>query len=320
MKRFLALLPAAVFLMSVAVPVFAYEYNGYEYRGYEYNGYEGGYDYNDYKYNGYAPTAVTAERKIVSGYIGEVTQVGYNYEVKIVDDTGHIVVAVTVPRVGGFVFDYTTGLPALLSDHYGNRVVAVINYDNAALAFAINAEGTLNLHTIEALKRDGDALHVTVEGGGLILSLNQYTDLLSWQTHQAIALDEFKVGDEVVFWYGFVATSYPAQTYPSRALRLVPAPVLEYEYGYPEAHELKGGIVRAGVNLYRVNLNAEAKGYTVVWNNALRRAELTRDGKVVTLAVDSAFFYVNGEAYTMTAPSLLEGGRLFAPADFFARL
>jgi len=28
-------------------------------------------------------------------------------------------------------------------------------------------------------------------------------------------------------------------------------------------------------------------------------------------------FYVNGEQRTMSAPSLLTGGRLFAPADFF---
>ena len=346
MKRFLALLLSAVLLTSVTVPAFAEEYNGYGYNGYEYSGYEyngheyNGDEYDGYGYNGYedeynndhAPAAITAYRRTISGYVGEITQVGYHYEVKIIDDTGYVA-AVSVPVTGGFIFDYATGLPALLSDHGYNRVIVVTNYENDALAFAINVVGNLTLHTVEGLQRFGDILQVKVAGGSLVLTLTRDTVLLPWLTHREVTLDEFQVGDEVVFWNGVIDNGSPAQAYPSRAMRLVKPAVeeiekyeeyeeaYEEEYHHPyEAHELLGGIVRGGVNLYRVNLNAEAAGYNVHWNNYLRRAELTTNDTMVTLGVDTAFFYVNGEAFTMSAPSLLEGGRMFAPADFFARL
>ena len=330
MKRFLALLLAAVLVMGLAVPAFADEYNaGYNGNGYDYeNGYyyeNDHYDENGY-YNENGLSPVAAYRRTITGYVSDITQVGNYYEAKILDDAGKVLGVVAVPVTGGFVFEYATGLPASLADHGDNKVIAVVNYEYDALAFAINAEGMLNLHTIEALEWEGDTLLATVDGGGLILTLNEDTDLVAWLTRQVVTLDEFQVGDEVVFWYGFVALSFPAYATPSRALRLVPAQQdvdVEYPYEYPQpeaALELEGGIVRAGINLYRVNLNAEAAGYTVSWNNGLRRAELTKNGVVITLAVDSAVFYINGEAFTMQAPSLLEGGRLFAPADFFAKL
>jgi len=356
MKRFTALLLAVVLVLGLTAPVFGY--NGENGNGYD-NGNNNGYYNGENGYyngeNGYAFPAVwemferpfegyPAEHML--GFIGEITQADCgNYTVEILNADGEVqlIVWLLTGLVGHAVINAATGFPANLEDHNGGEVLVIYGPfytghnvpQTNALVIAINLdEVEYNVlpfhHVIEAIERDenGEVIKLTVDNGGLIVTLNEDTDLQAWLTRQIVVLDEFQVGDEVLLWYGFIAPMYPAMATAVRALRLVPArvelddePGYSYEYNYTgEPGELEGNIVRAGINLYRVNINADALGYTVTWNAELRRAELTMGDKIVTLAPGFAVFYVNGVAYTMSAPSLLEGGRLFAPADFFARL
>jgi len=182
-----------------------------------------------------------------------------------------------------------------------------------------------------------NALQITVDNGGLIVTLNEATELMPYLTREFLSLDALNVGDEVLLWLPMVAMSYPAQATATRLVRIAVASedvveVEEYEeeeyvpveveddYEQEVAFELVGAIERAGVTLFPVRDNADLLGFAVSWNHDLGRAELTFDGGLVTLAPGAAFFYVNGVSSTMNVPSLLEGGRMFAPASFFAAL
>ena len=225
-----------------------------------------------------------------------------------------------------------------------------------ALVIAINIgdeEGRVlpHHHTIEAIEpsEDGESLKLTVDNGDLIVSLDKDTQLMAHLTRQVVVLDEFQVGDEVLLWYGIVAQSHPAQTTAARALRLRAAHTevdetdniydyadeYEYEYDYPgeyvdeytndyepipESRELYGQIQVVDINLYRVGINAEAMGYSIYWNVVLQRAELVYGDKHITLQPGSAVMYVNGAPHSMSAPSLIQNDRLFAPKDFFENL
>ena len=347
MKRLTALFLAIALTAGLTVTAFAY--NG------ENNGYYNGLDNGSYENGNFPAVWEMFERPFgnyparrIFGFIGEVTQAECgNYTAEILNADGDVMLVVWMLDgiVGHAVIDAVTGFPAQLEDHGDGEVLVIYGPlytgheipQSNALVIAINVEATAynvmpHHHTIESINWDEDetSIRVTVDNGGLIVTLNEDTDLQAWLTRQVVLLDEFRVGDEVLLWYGMVATSYPAFAHAARALRLVPAGADLYdqpEYPYNdqepnqiELGELVGAITRVGIDLYRVNLNAEAMGYTVTWNAQLRRAELTLGEKVVTLAPGFAIFYVNGVAHTMSAPSLLDGGRLFAPADFFEAL
>jgi len=358
MKKFLALLLTLVFVLSLAIPVFAEngEYNGYNGYNNAYNG-ENGYYYNGeeaYEYGKQTPVWEAFDRPFpgypahrISGFIGELTQAEYgNYTVELLNDEGEVIRKfwlLSDLRGGTAIVDAVTGQPAELSDHNGGEVLVFYGPvythheipQSNALVIVVNLDAaefgpTPNHHIIEEIEWDenGEALKITVDNGGIVATLGPDTDLQPWMTRQIVILESFQVGDEVLLWYGPAITlSFPAFVTPTRALLLLPAQPdwneIETGYDYEEPYEelyLVGNIVRAGINLYRVNLNAEARGYDVTWNNELRRAELFMGDTVITLAPGFAVFYVNGEAHTMSAPSLLEGGRLFAPIDFFEML
>ena len=350
MKRILAMLLTVVLMLGLALPVFADNgengYNGYNDENGYYNGY---YENNgEDELNGYVPPQVTPARPTAAlpagsmiGYVGEVSQ----DRVEILDGYGEVQLVVLLVAGNYAVIDAVTGFAAELDDHDGGQVLVVygpivaqsLPPQSNALVIAINVDGVEynklpHHHVIEAIEWDEEALVVTVDNGGLLVTLNEDTDLQAWLTRQVVILDEFRVGDEVLLWYSVVGLSYPAQTTATRALRLVPAQYVADEdpvdNGYdvePTIDEngfVKTGesIVRAGVELWPVRVNAVAAGYTVVWNVELWRAELTVNGVEVVLIPGSAIIYVNGEAYPMSAPTLLEGGTLFAPADFFDKL
>jgi len=360
MKRFCAILLTIALLAGLATPVLAYDDNGYYNSGNE-NGNNGYYNNNGNGTNGengygYPALWEAFDRphgeyhaKRIIGVIGEKNQAACgNYTLEILDAEGEVkLILWLLPNMrGGYaVVDTVTGFPAELENHKGEE--ALIFYgpvyttheipQSNALVIVVNINDdeydilpAPSLHTIEALRwnETEDALIISVDNGGMYVTLNHGTDLLPWLTRQIVTLEEFQIGDEVLLWYGAVALSFPAQTTATRAVRLVPMhqepqdieeTVYEYnhETGHGVAPALVGHMSVAGIDLYRVNLNAEERGFDVVWNNQLRRAELTRGDTVITLAPGFAVFYVNGEQRTMSAPSLLTGGRLFAPADFF---
>ena len=391
MKRILALLLATALVMGLSVPVFADNgYNGNGENGYDYeagayyngeNGYNGNGEngYNGYEYQG--PAVWEAfDRPFrgydsvygalsITGYIGEITLADCgNYTVEILDAEGNAKRIVwLLPALGYAVIDANTGQPAELEDHGGGEVLVFYGpnatFHNVpqsnALVIAINVEEAEypvllpRLYLIEKIEEGEDGERkLTVDNGGLIVTLNEETELQAWLTRQIVVLDEFQVGDEVVVWlaHGIMGMSFPAHATATRALRLVPAqaqngyaeyapeypengyndvpeyPVEPYDYVgydkelYTERPALTGAIVRAGVNLYPVRVNANALGFEVAWDAEQRIAILTNNGAVVTLAPNTAIFYVNGAPVPMTAPSLLEGGVLFAPSAFFYNL
>jgi len=345
MRKFTALLLTTILVLGLTVPTFANDYTEYNGNGYNYdayNDYENGYNgYNGYNndYTNMIPIAATSTGSAF-GYIGDITQTNGYYEVRIVSGDDEVKVVVLVPTTDAVIVDSATGYPAALDDHNGHGVHVIYNPQTyKAYVVAINVQYTNapNLHTIEAITWYGDTLQLTVDNGGLIVTLNEHTSLHSWLTRQTVSLDEFKVGDKVLLWYSIVGLSYPAQTIANRALRLTPTQqeieypytadnnaynyTRKYEDGYTyDSRQLTGNIVRAGVSLYAVRDNAYAAGYTVTWNNELRRAELIKDDILITLTPKYAVFYVDGTQHTMTAPSLIENGRLFAPASFFDKL
>ena len=341
MKKFSALLLTVILIMGLMVPAMASGYN--DYYNDNYNGYG---DYNDYRnydgyengYTGITPITTTLKSTVL-GYVSEITKDYDYYEIEITGEDGNVKAVVLVPATNAIILDAKTGYPASLEDHNGRKVHVIYNpHTEVAFVVAINVENmnAPNLHKIEAIERYGNSLLLTVDRGRLIVTLNEYTTLQAWLTRQIVVLDEFQVGDKVLLWYPIVGLSYPAQTTANRALRLAPVKQeagyqypSKYENDYPGsyhegydygAHELSGSITRAGVTLYPVRSNAVAAGFTVTWNAEYLRAELTSGDKFVTLAPMDAVFYINGVQHTMVAPSLLENGRLYAPASFFDNL
>ena len=322
MRKFLSLFFTAVFALGISVPALASDYNYYDY-------YE---NYNNYNYNnGYTDmTPVDAgSTNNMLGYVGNVTKANGYYQAEILDGDGYVSTVVLIPAINAIILDSTTGYPANLEDHNGNMVYIIYNQlTKVTSVVAINAElmNVPHLHTIEAIETYGNNLLLTVDNGGLIVTINEYTSLHAWLTRQILVPEDFQTGDRVLIWYALVGLSYPAKTTASRMVRL-PAQDWELANYYPETyndapitHQLEGRIERAGVYLYPVRVNAAALGYTVNWNGQYRQAELTLGDKIISLAPDSAVFYLNHGQYAMTAPSLMQNGRLYAPASFFDNL
>jgi len=314
MRKLLALSLAVILTLSLAVPAFAYENNN-------------GYENNE---TSVAPI-IAASTKTAFGYIGEITEADGYHEVQILDEDGDVIAEVKIPIENAVILDSTTGTPADINGHAGNQVHVTFNpQTNNALVLALNVEYMYvpHFHTIEDINRYGDTLVLTVENGSLNVTLNEFTKLHSWLTRQIVVKEEFRVGDIVLLWYAFVGTSHPAQTTAIRALRLVPAQhetdnTGKYEipeYEYDAVPYLTGAIQRVGVTLYPVRENATAAGFSVSWNDQYKHAELTRNGILVTLSPNHATFNKNNTQHNMSAPSLLEEGRLYAPVSFFEGL
>jgi len=249
MKKFLALFLTTALVLGIAVPVSANgqteynskasnPYNGYNsHNGYDNNNGNNGYnnysaydhnniyDSNENSYVNVIPIKSSATSTAL-GYIGEITQADGNYKIEITDHDGAVKTVISVPAQNAIVLDSATGKPANLHDHGDSKVH--ITYDpqtKTALVVAINVEdmNIPSLHTIEEIKRYEDKLLLTVDNGGIIITINEDTELLPWLTRQIITKNEFKVGDKVLLWYTIIAMSYPAQTTANRAIRLIPA-------------------------------------------------------------------------------------------------
>ena len=346
MKRVLTFMLTAALVIGLALPAFAANgYNGY-YNGNDYYYNDGsGYYYGNYGYApGYGPPVWEMfERpftgypaKTITGYIGQVTKADCgNYTAQILDKDGDVQLIVWLLAYNHAVIDATTGLWADLEDHGGGQVLVIYGpfktlHDTPqtnALVIALNIEEAglyqPRHHIIEAVEWDesGKSLRLTVDGGSMFVTLNEDTELKVLRTRQIVQLYEFKEGDEVLLWYGFVAMSHPAQATATRALKLVAAPE-EVGPGYngttPGQYEVTGeSIVRVGIELWPVRDNAVKAGFGIYWNTALRRAELARENLEIIVYPGSAVYYVNGEPYVMSAPTLLEGNTLFAPEALF---
>lgn len=73
-----------------------------------------------------------------------------------------------------------------------------------------------------------------------------------------------------------------------------------------------------GRTLVPVRAIFEAIGATVTWDNDTRTATGVRDDVVVTIQIDNATAYVNGEARTLDVPAQIINNRTMVPARFIS--
>lgn len=73
-----------------------------------------------------------------------------------------------------------------------------------------------------------------------------------------------------------------------------------------------------GRTLVPVRAIFEAIGATVEWDNDTRTATGVRDGVIVTIQIDNATAYVNGEARALDVPAQIINSRTMVPARFIS--
>ncbi|MCL1786774.1 MAG: copper amine oxidase N-terminal domain-containing protein [Defluviitaleaceae bacterium] len=133
------------------------------------------------------------------------------------------------------VVDAETGLPAAIADRDSDLVKVYhavfttmsIPPQSPALVVAINLpeySASPHYHVIEAIEVDEESAKITVDNGGLIITLDSETPLTPYLTRQMVTIDTLNVGDTLLFWYEAVAASYPGQTTATRAMWLSAAP------------------------------------------------------------------------------------------------
>jgi hypothetical protein len=264
---------------------------------------------------------------------------------------------------GTVIIDAETGSPAVIADRETDRVKVYhspimtmsIPPQSPALVVALDLpENSFSplYHVIEEIAWDGeDALLITVDNRGLIITLDRETPLDPHLTRQYIALEHLQVGDTLLFWYTVVGLSYPAQTTATRALFLHSAEVEDtdiedvddveapdYEEEVPDDVTIEPppvvppqiaiepprniaipgtGIIRDGLEFFPVRALADEAGFNVSWDSATSSAILTADGRIISLANNAMVFYVNGALNTLLNASFIVDGVMYAPYGFF---
>jgi len=364
MKKVLVFALSAVLALGTVMPVFADNGNG-EYAP------ENGYEATDEYYNGDEVTdeaTGAAEQQAelpplpaaigIAGYITAYE----NNQLTVVNQFDEDDVIVLNLNEATVIIDAETGSPAVIADRTGDRVKVYhsaattrsIPPQSAAFVVAINLpeySTSPHYHVIEAIEQvDEDTLRLTVDNGGLFITLNRETPLGPHLTRQYIALEHLQVGDTLLFWYEIVALSFPAQTTATRALWLsaaeveaevveptepevvepeitepeptpeIPVPIEEYVPAVepPVNVTVPGtGVMRDGVEFFPVRALAVEAGFNVAWESATRSAVLTTDSVNISVADKATTFYVNGAVYNLPAAVIIENGVMYAPYSFF---
>jgi len=358
MKKALVFVLSAVLAVGTVMPVLADNENG------EYapeNGYEAVNEYN-YGEESDEVTGATEEQAELPALPPAIGVMGYittyqNNQLTVVsqfDEENVIVLNLSEATV---IIDAETGEPAVIADRTSDRVKVYhsavttrsLPPQSAAYVVAINLpeySGSPHYQVIEAIDQvDEDTLRLTVNNGGLIITLDRDTLLGPYLTRQYIALEHLQVGDTLLFWYEIVAQSLPAQTTATRALWLSAATVengeIEVAPEYPietppvpyyPADEyvpiqppalpanvaVPGtGVMRDGVEFFPVRALAIEAGFNVSWESATRSAILTTDSLNISVADKATTFYVDGAVYNLPAAVIIENGVMYAPYSFF---
>ena len=360
MKKAFVFVLSAVLALGAVTPVLAdngngeyYPENGYEAVTDESARYENGYDSEA----GNEDTAPALPPAVgVTGYI-----VAYeHHQLTVVSQFDEEEVIVLNLSEATVIIDAETGSPAVIADRTSDRVKVYhspvttrsIPPQSAAFVVAVNLPeyaSSPHYHVIEAIVQvDEDTLRLTVDNGGLFITLDRETPLNPHLTRQHIDLEHLQVGDTLLFWYEVVAMSFPGQTTATRALWLSAADVEDSEIEtapeYPaDEEDVTGittlpatigdedvageppaniavpgtGVVRNGVEFFPVRALAVEAGFSVAWESATRSALLTTDGVTISVAENAVTFYVNGAAYDLPAAVIIENGVMYAPYSFF---
>lgn len=365
MKKALAFALTAILAMGTVMPAMAANENG---NGNGYgndNGYNNGYG-NGYSYENENGYDYDLEYDFLVGDgepapLGPVGRTGYITEYengRLQVEFGEYDSIILNLQPGTVIIDAETGTPANLADRTNDRV-KIYHSPVVAMSHPPQSNATvvaINLpehqfspihHTIEAIEFYGeDAVKITVDNGGLVITLERETPLFPHLTRQMVALEHLQVGDSLLFWYQVVGMSFPAVATAQRALWLSAGEVAndlngysQYDYNgygngtgvqvvgddYPTTAEQPAqmavagtGIIRDGVEFFPVrNTVYYATGFQPMWIDSIRSAVYNANGRIIILPSDSTVFYVNGVAHQLPAATFLHYGRIYAPAAFF---
>lgn len=142
-------------------------------------------------------------------------------------------------------------------------------------------------HVISSLtKQENGELALTVDGGGLIITVPADAKLYAYQSEQTVTAAQLHAGARVMAWYDIVATSYPAQT-TANAVMLLPALTApKPAEGAALKIALKGeetalaGVYENSTAMLPVAAVAKALGYQVTYTQ-------NADGQLVTVESDT---------------------------------
>lgn len=129
--------------------------------------------------------------------------------------------------------------------------------------------GCAQYHEVEAVEETDEGVRITTDNGGLILSLNKDTTLLSYNGDAPGNPADIPVGSHIMAWYQVVLESFPGQAHPSHIMTLE-APV-SYTLTVSGQELDLSGLPKApyeeeGVLMVPLRLIGEALDYTVDWD------------------------------------------------------
>jgi len=257
MKKALVFALSAALVLGTVTPVLADNGNG------EYapeNGYQAADEYNNGEekaeeaeaQNGYEAESPALPPAV--GLVGYITAYG-NHQLTVASQLDEDDILVLNLSEATIIIDAETGSPAVIADRTSDRVKvyhAVFTTrsmppQSPAFVVAINLPeyaSSPHYQVIEAIEQvDEDTLRLTVDNGGLFITLGRETPLGPHLTRQHVALEHLQVGDVLLFWYEVVAMSYPAQTTATRALWLGSATVEDSEIEVAPEYPTGGYVV-----------------------------------------------------------------------------
>jgi hypothetical protein len=285
--------------------------------------------------SGEGPTALTISGEIVREEDGAL-------EVTAEDGT-RVVLNISTET---YVVDGESGQPMTLKDRTGDYVTAYYGpiqtrsmppQSNAVLVICNLTKDTPppRYGRVEAIDRTDDQVKVTVGGGALIVKIARKTPILPYLTKNIVSIDNIEVGSDLLMWYPFVVSSFPAQATSQKTVILgkaweeaddaatdAPEAVdtpeaaddAEADDTADEAVSGEGEsvilelaaedmiVAEDGITLVPLRMVGEAFGYAPIWH---------QDGNYITLEHKSkpGIIYINGAFID-------EAGRSYVPQAF----
>jgi hypothetical protein len=256
------------------------------------------------------------------GTIAEMSDTQYRFTA----DSGEEIVLNVSPQT--YVADAATGAPAALNDRTNDHVIAYYSaamtrsmppQSNAVLILCNVPAGEDGLPPanmplywrVESLEAGEGSVRVTVDGGGLFVTIPQEAPISPFLTKNIAVLDDIEVGSDLLLWYPFVAESFPAQATADKTVILGKAAPA----GQPDA-QADGGVDEAVLTLNKADtliiddvltvplrLVAEAAGYAVEWDDASKTARIDGKDEITVSAADEnlASYNVGNRIYIAAA-------------------
>ena len=349
MKKFFALLLAAV--MSISMPVWVFAQNGYQAQ------------------DDMSPLHPVS----IEGYIENETET----TIEVVSQDDNRIILNITPQT--YIVDSVSGSPLALSDINGSRIIAyygpVMGLSEPPVSTAVLIISNVSddiippqFGQVEAISTTDDEVIVTVRGGSKLVTIERGSQIDPFLTRNIVTIDDIQVGSYLLMWYPLVTASYPGQATAQRTIilnRAAPAveteyndyadngdyeneyngyendyngyndynqtyePIVDYyeqpyEYTQPSALSLADALGQVYTHFFTENNAtmvplrhvAEALGFTVIWNESNRSITLHRangQASPSTIVVGQAYF----EGYALQAAPTIRNDRTFVPVSLF---